>query len=48
MKLYQFYIWDAPELFHHEAETLAQAKAEICENFEIEPEQIESIQEVTA
>lgn len=46
MKMFQFYIHDDPELFHHEAETLAQAVAEICNNFEIAVDQIENIAEV--
>ena len=46
MKRFQFYVWDNPELFHHEAETQAQAIAEICENFEIDADLIENIAEV--
>ena len=46
MKLFQFYVSDNPELFHHEANSVEQAIREICENFEIEPDLIENIQEV--
>jgi hypothetical protein len=45
MKQYQFYIWDDAELYHHQAPSLEQARQEICENFEIEPDQIENIAE---
>lgn len=46
MKLYRFYVWDDPELYHQEAANMIQARKEICENFEIEPDQIETIEEV--
>jgi hypothetical protein len=46
MKMYQFYIHDDPELYHQQAPSLAHARAEICDNFEIEPDQIENIAEV--
>ncbi|CAB4137252.1 hypothetical protein UFOVP327_11 [uncultured Caudovirales phage] len=45
MKMYQFYIYDDPELYHQQAPSLDQARAEICNNFEIELDQIENIEE---
>ena len=46
MNTYQFYVYDDPELYHQEAESLEQARAEICNNFEITVDQIENIAEV--
>ena len=40
--IWEFYVWDDPELYTWSAATWTQAQAEICEDFGIRPDQIEA------
>jgi hypothetical protein len=48
MKTYKFYICDHAELYHWDADTIEQARQEICDEFEIEMSDIEAIALETA
>lgn len=46
MKTFEFYVIDDPELYTWCSDTLEEAIEEICEDFEIDPDEIENIWDV--
>lgn len=47
MRTFEFYIWDDSELYTWEANSWEEALTEICDDFDIEPTDIENYRELT-